>query len=92
VVLALSHMGSWELYAQAAFQRPETRFGTFYQALRHPYLDELINHDRRKGVETFDRKNGFKAAIALLRSRGGEFPYEQKRAGKASCGTRASSK
>jgi heptosyltransferase II len=70
VVLAISHMGSWELYAQAAFQRPETRFGTVYQALRNPYLDELINRDRRKGVETFDRKNGFKAAIALLRKPG----------------------
>ena len=49
VVLAISHMGSWELYAQAAFQRPETRFGTIYQALRNPYLDELINRDRRRG-------------------------------------------
>jgi lipopolysaccharide heptosyltransferase II len=70
VVLAISHMGSWELYAQAAFQRPETRFGTIYQALRNPYLDELINRDRRKGVETFDRKQGFQAAIALLRKPG----------------------
>ncbi|HEY5768992.1 MAG TPA: hypothetical protein VIS71_04010, partial [Terrimicrobium sp.] len=70
VVLTISHMGSWELYAQAAFQRPETRFGTVYQALRNPYLDELINRDRRKGVETFDRKEGFKAAIALLRKPG----------------------
>jgi heptosyltransferase II len=70
VVLAISHMGSWELYAQAAFQRPETRFGTVYQALRNPYLDELINRDRRKGVETFDRKKGFQAAIALLRKPG----------------------
>ena len=70
VVLAISHMGSWELYAQAAFQRPETRFGTVYQALRNPYLDELINRDRRKGVETFDRSKGFQAAIALLRKPG----------------------
>ncbi len=70
VVLAISHMGSWELYAQAAFQRPETRFGTIYQALRNPYLDELINRDRRKGVETFDRKKGFQAAIALVAQAG----------------------
>ncbi|HEU4679253.1 MAG TPA: lipopolysaccharide heptosyltransferase II [Terrimicrobiaceae bacterium] len=70
VVLAISHMGSWELYAQAAFQRPETRFGTIYQALRNPHLDDLINRDRQKGVETFDRKNGFQAAIALLRKPG----------------------
>jgi heptosyltransferase II len=70
VVLAISHLGSWELYAQAAFQRSETRFGTIYQALRNPHLDELINRDRRKGVETFDRKEGFQAAIALLRKPG----------------------
>jgi lipopolysaccharide heptosyltransferase II len=70
VVLAISHMGSWELYAQVALQRPDMRFGTIYQALRNPYLDELINRDRRKGVETFDRKKGFQAAIALLRKPG----------------------
>ena len=70
VVLAISHMGSWELYAQTGFQRPETRFGTVYQALRNRYLDELINRDRRKGVETFDRKKGFRPAIALLRKPG----------------------
>jgi heptosyltransferase-2 len=71
VVLAIAHMGNWELYAQVAFQRPETRFGTVYQALRNPHLDELINRDRRRlGVETFDRKKGFEAAIALLRAPG----------------------
>jgi heptosyltransferase II len=69
VLLAISHLGSWELYAQAAFQRPETRFGTVYQALHNPYLDELINRDRKK-VELFDRKKGFQAAIALLRKPG----------------------
>jgi heptosyltransferase II len=70
VVLAIAHMGNWELYAQVAFQRPETRFGTVYQALRNPHLDELINRDRRRlGVQTFDRKKGF-AAIALLRAPG----------------------
>jgi heptosyltransferase II len=71
VVLAIAHMGNWELYAQVAFQRPETRFGTVYQALRNPHLDELINRDRRRlGVETFDRKKGFQAALALLRAPG----------------------
>jgi lauroyl/myristoyl acyltransferase len=33
---------------KVAFQRPETRFGTIYQALRNPYLDELINRDLHK--------------------------------------------
>ena len=71
VVLAIAHMGNWELYAQVAFQRPETTFGTVYQALRNPHLDDLINRDRRRlGVKTFDRKKGFEAAIALLRAPG----------------------
>jgi heptosyltransferase II len=71
VVLAIAHMGNWELYAQVAFQRPKTRFGTVYQALRNPHLDDLINRDRRRlGVRTFDRKKGFEGAIALLREPG----------------------
>jgi lauroyl/myristoyl acyltransferase len=64
-------MSNWELYAQVCFQRPETSFGTVYQALRNPYLDDLINRDRRRlGVKTFNRKNGFEAALALLREPG----------------------
>jgi heptosyltransferase II len=71
VDLAMSHMSNWELYAQVCFQRPETSFGTIYQALRNPYLDDLINRDRRRlGVKTFNRKKGFEDAIALLREPG----------------------
>ncbi len=71
VVLAIAHMGNWELSAQVAFQRPETIFGTVYQALRNSHLDGLVNRDRRRlGVKTFDRKKGFEAAIALLREPG----------------------
>ena len=69
VVLAISHLGSWELYAQAAFQRPETRFGTIYQALRNPYLDELINRDRRKGVDTLIARRGSKPPSPCCASR-----------------------
>jgi len=71
VVLAINHIGNWELYAQLVFQVPEARFGTVYQALRNPLIDDLINRDRRRlGVATFDRKKGFSAAIALLREPG----------------------
>ncbi len=71
VVLAINHIGNWELYAQLIFQVPEARFGTVYQALRNKQLDELVNGDRRRlGVATFDRKRGFNAAIALLREPG----------------------
>lgn len=71
VVLAINHIGNWELYAQLVFQVPEARFGTVYQALRNKDLDRLINGDRgRQGVATFDRKRGFNGAIALLREPG----------------------
>ncbi len=57
VVLAINHIGNWELYAQLVFQVPEARFGTVYQALHNKDLDRLINEDRGKqGVATFDRK------------------------------------
>ncbi len=71
VVLAINHIGNWELYAQLVFQVPEARFGTVYQSLRNSLLDGLVNSDRRRlGVATFDRKKGFNAAIALLREPG----------------------
>ncbi len=71
VVLAINHIGNWELYAQLVFQVPEAKFGTVYQALHNKHLDNLINEDRgRLGVATFDRKKGFNGAIALLREPG----------------------
>ena len=71
VVLAINHIGNWELYAQLVFQVPEARFGTVYQALRNPLVDDLVNRDRRRlGVATFDRKKGFNSAISLLREPG----------------------
>lgn len=71
VVLAINHIGNWELYAQLVYRVPEARFGTVYQALRNRDIDELINRDRRRlGVLTFDRKRGFNEAINLLREPG----------------------
>lgn len=71
VVLAINHIGNWELYAQLIFQVPEARFGTVYQSLRNKLVDDLVNRDRRRlGVMTFDRKKGFNAAISLLREPG----------------------
>lgn len=71
VVLAINHIGNWELYAQLIFHVPSIKFGTVYQALHNKQLDELINGDRRRlGVATFDRKKGYNAAIAMLREGG----------------------
>ncbi len=71
VVIAINHIGNWELYAQLVDAMPGVKFGTVYQALRNPLVDELVNRDRRlRGVATFDRKKGFIAALALLRTPG----------------------
>jgi len=71
VLLAINHIGNWELYAQLVFQVPEAHFGTVYQALHNKLVDDLVNRDRRRlGVQTFDRKAGFQGALALLREPG----------------------
>ncbi|MCX7868877.1 MAG: lysophospholipid acyltransferase family protein, partial [Terrimicrobiaceae bacterium] len=71
VVLAINHLGNWELYAQLVYRVPEARFGTVYQAIRNRRIDHLINANRRRlGVLTFDRKKGFAGALALLREPG----------------------
>jgi heptosyltransferase-2 len=73
VVLALSHLGIWELFAQLM---PEfvgyVRNGSVYQKLGNRFIDEHIRKTRsRTGLELFDRKDGFQPVIDLLRSGGG---------------------
>ena len=72
LVFALSHLGSWELFAQI-FSRyfGYVRNSTVYQALGNRYIDEDVRKKRaRAGVELFDRKQGFHKTIELLRSGG----------------------
>jgi len=71
VVLMISHIGNWELFAQANFHAAPYPTGTVYQSIRNRYIDDLINGDRRrKGVATFDRKRGLGKALTLLREGG----------------------
>jgi len=69
IVFALSHLGSWELFAQV-FPK---HFGyvpnsTVYQKLGNRYIDADVRAKRgRSGVIMFDRKEGFQKAIDLLR-------------------------
>ncbi|MEO8205573.1 MAG: glycosyltransferase family 9 protein, partial [Chthoniobacterales bacterium] len=67
----ISHIGNWELCAQVlAYIRP-TPAGTVFQSLRNPYINEMIDKDRRKrGGVTFDRKKGFAGPLAMLREGG----------------------
>lgn len=72
VVLALSHIGNWELLALALpIVVGQVRNSTVYQPLKNRYIDQHIRGLRgRAGVEVFDRNQGFQKAIELLRGGG----------------------
>ena len=72
VVLVLSHLGNWELFAQILpYHFGYRRLSTVFQKLGNRYLDEFVREQRaRFGVELFDRSEGFQEAIRLLRGGG----------------------
>ena len=72
VVFVLSHVGTWELFAQI-FPRLArfVRNSTIYQRLGNRSIDEHVRKLRsRTGLELFDRSEGFQKPIELLRSVG----------------------
>ncbi len=69
VVLIISHIGNWELFAQLCQLLPEFQWGTVYQPLGNRYIEAHIQHMRRK-VKLFSRKSGFNAPTAFLRAGG----------------------
>jgi len=72
VVLALSHLGNWELLAQIVPHGPPgRRVGTVYQPLGNRHFDRHVKASRaRFGLVLFDRRRGFREPITFLR-RGG---------------------
>ena len=70
VVVVLSHLGSWELFAQIFPQHfGHVSLSTVYQQLGNRYIDADVRRKRaRAGVQLFDRREGFQKAIELLRS------------------------
>ncbi|HEX8078156.1 MAG TPA: lipopolysaccharide heptosyltransferase II, partial [Chthoniobacterales bacterium] len=72
VVLLLSHIGNWELFAQMFGHYVDyVRLATVYQKLGNRYIDEHVRRTRgRNRVEMFDRGAGFHGPIELLRSGG----------------------
>jgi len=71
IVMAISHIGNWELFAQMKFIQPDLACGTVYQALRNKPLNDWINRDRQKqGITTFERKQGFRGPVELIRQGG----------------------
>ena len=70
VVVVLSHLGPWELFAQV-FPRHfgHVPLSTVYQQLGNRHIDADVRRKRaRAGVQLFDRREGFQKAIELLRS------------------------
>lgn len=71
VILAISHIGNWEMFAQACFYAREMPFGTVFQKVHNKFVDDAITRFRRRlGVRTFDRKTELNAAAGFLRSGG----------------------
>ncbi|MEO5718891.1 MAG: hypothetical protein ABIR29_10010, partial [Chthoniobacterales bacterium] len=72
VVVVLSHLSNWELFAQIIpHYFAYTRLSTVYQKLGNRHLNRFVREQRaRFGVEMFDRSEGFQEAIRLLRSGG----------------------
>jgi lipopolysaccharide heptosyltransferase II len=73
VVLVLSHLGTWEVFAQLM---PKfvgfVRGASVYQGLGNRFIDKHVRRTRsRNGLELFDRHDGFEPVIDLLRSGGG---------------------
>ena len=73
VVLVLSHLGIWELFAQLMPKFVDyVRGASVYQRLGNPFIDAHVRRTRSQtGLELFDRKDGFQPVIDLLRSGGG---------------------
>lgn len=69
VVLVISHVGNWELFAQLCQFLPEFQWGTVYQPLGNKYIEGHLQRMRRK-VKLFSRKSGFNAPTAFLRAGG----------------------
>jgi lipopolysaccharide heptosyltransferase II len=73
VVLVLSHLGTWEVFAQLM---PKfvgfVRNASVYQGLGNRFIDKHVRRTRSQtGLELFDRHDGFEPVIELLRSGGG---------------------
>lgn len=68
VVMVISHIGNWELFAQLYPILFSCPLGTIYQRLGNPHIDAAVRESRaRLGLELFERKEGFQGATKMLR-------------------------
>jgi len=67
-VALVSHIGNWELLAQILPVLCPAPVGTVYQRLGNRYIDADVRSMRqRRGLQLFERKEGFQGAIKALR-------------------------
>ncbi len=70
-VMVISHIGSWEMFAQLSPIFFGCKVGTIFQALSNPHIDAEVRRDRaRLGLELFERKAGFIKAGQFMREGG----------------------
>jgi lipopolysaccharide heptosyltransferase II len=70
-VMAINHIGNWEMFGQLSPIIFPCKTGTIYQRLGNRFLDAEVRHDRaRLGLALFERKEGFAGATKFLRSGG----------------------
>ena len=70
IVMVLSHMGNWELYAPLCQVLPQYKWSCIYQPLGNKYIEAYVQAARSRATLMFNRKNGFNAPTAFLREGG----------------------
>lgn len=71
-IVAISHMGAWELLSQIASLGPGVKRASLYQALSNPFINKHIRETRaQSGLTLFDRRKGFYGPMKHLREGGG---------------------
>ena len=71
VVMAINHIGNWELYAQLIGRVRDVQVGAIFQSQSNKYLNRLIDRNRRRlGLHTFDRRKGYLGAVDLIEGGG----------------------
>jgi lipopolysaccharide heptosyltransferase II len=72
IVLVISHIGNWELFAQITPILFTCKTGTIFQALGNRYIDAEVRHSRATlGTALFERKEGFVQACQYIRNGAG---------------------
>jgi len=70
-VMVISHLGSWEMFAQLSPIIFPCKVGTIFQALGNRFIDAEVRQDRaRLGLQLFERKEGFVKACRFIREGG----------------------